>query len=80
MKTTEIDIRGQICPSCLLLVLREVNLRHRELLAGDFSLMILTDNRDATGTIPEAVNNMGIAAAVEKRAGYYRITIQRQHD
>ncbi len=80
MKTTEIDIRGQICPSCLLLVLREVNQRHRELLAGDLCLVILTDNRDATGTIPEAVNNMGIAAAVEKRAGYYRITIQRQHD
>ncbi len=80
MKTVEMNIRGQVCPSCLLLVLREVNQRHHELVAGDLCLVILTDNRDATGTIPEAVNNMGIAAAVEKVAGYYRITIQNQND
>ena len=80
MKTTEIDIRGQICPSCLLLVLREVNQQHRELVAGNLCLVILTDNRAATGTIPDAVNNMGIAASVEKLAGYYRIIIQGQHD
>ncbi len=80
MKTIEIDIRGQICPSCLLLVLREVNQRHRELMDGNLCLVILTDNRAATGTIPDAVNNMGIAAAVEKLAGYYRIIIQGQHD
>lgn len=80
MKTVEMDIRGQICPSSLLLVLREVNQRHRELLAGDLCLVILTDNRDATGTIPDAVSNMGFFAEVEKIAGSYRITIQRVHD
>lgn len=80
MKTVEMDIRGQICPSSLLLVLREVNQRHAQLLAGELSLVVLTDNRDAVGTIPDAVNNMGFVAEVEKLAGCYRITIQRSHD
>lgn len=80
MKTEEMDIRGQICPSCLLLVLREVNRRHRELVSGALRLVVFTDNRDATGTIPEAVSNLGLAAEVEKVAGAYRLTLQRQDD
>jgi TusA-related sulfurtransferase len=74
------DIRGQICPSSLLLVLREMNLHHQELVRGKLSIEVLTDNRDATGTIPEAVRNMGIEAFVEKMDGYYRITTQQQSD
>lgn len=80
MRTVEMDIRGQICPSCLLLALREVNQRHGQLLAGEVCLVVLTDNRDAVGTIPDAVSNMGFAAEVEKLVGCYRITIQRPHD
>ncbi len=80
MKVLKMDIRGQICPSSLLLVLREMNLHHQELVRGKLSIEVLTDNRDATGTIPEAVRNMGIEAFVEKMDGYYRITTQQQSD
>jgi TusA-related sulfurtransferase len=71
----EIDIRGQICPSCLLTTLREVNQRQAELKAGEVSLRVKTDSRDATSTIPAAVGNMGYPVTVEKREGYYLILI-----
>ena len=51
----EIDIRGQVCPSSLLLVLREVNTRHEALMNGACQLRVATDNRDATGTIPSTI-------------------------
>jgi TusA-related sulfurtransferase len=71
----ELDIRGQVCPSCLLLTLREVNKHHANLTAGHSRLVVLIDSRDATTTIPEAVKNMGLTATVEKRAGAYRVVI-----
>jgi len=80
MKALEIDIRGQVCPASLLLVLREVNQHHQELVAGQLSIVVLTDNRDATGTIPESARNMGIDAVVEKMDGHYRIRIKKQND
>lgn len=80
MKTIEMDIRGQVCPSCLLLVLREVNRHHQDVVSGELSLTILTDNRQAVGTIPEAVSNMGIATEVVKTDGCYRITIEQQSE
>lgn len=72
----EIDIRGQICPSCLLTTLREVNQRQAELKAGQVSLRVRTDSRDATSTIPAAVGNMGYPVTVEKKQGYYLILIE----
>lgn len=78
MKTVEMDIRGQVCPSSLLLVLREINQHHPLIASGNLVLVVLTDNRDATGTIPDAVHNMGLAAKVEKIGGYYRITTSRK--
>ena len=75
MDTITIDIRGQVCPSCLLLTLREVNARHAELQAGQAEMEVLLDSRDATGTIPAAVRSMGLAASVEKVAGHYRVLI-----
>ena len=77
VEAIELDIRGQVCPSCLLLTLREVNRHHAALAAGRVSLEVLIDSRDATGTIPEAVRNMGLACRVEKTEGYYRATITR---
>jgi TusA-related sulfurtransferase len=62
----EIDIRGQICPSCLLTTLREVNRRQAELRRGEVTLQVKTDSRDATATIPAALGNMGYPVAVEK--------------
>ncbi len=77
MKTIELDIRGQVCPSCLLMVLREVNQHYHELETGELSIVVLTDNRHATGTVPEAVNSMGISADVVKDNSHYRITIEQ---
>jgi TusA-related sulfurtransferase len=79
-ETIELDIRGQVCPSCLLLTLREVNKHHATLSAGRACLSVLTDSRDATGTIPAAVKNMGLDARLEKIGDYYRVTIARPED
>lgn len=75
MQVQKMDIRGQVCPSSLLLVLREVNQQHQRLMSGQLNLVVLTDNRDATGTVPDAVKNMGLDAVVEKIDGCYQITI-----
>lgn len=76
-ETIEIDIRGQVCPSCLLLALREVNRHHDALRSGRLELAVLLDSRDAIGTIPQAVNNMGLAATVARESGCYRVLIGR---
>jgi TusA-related sulfurtransferase len=73
----ELDIRGQVCPSCLLLTLREVNRHHAALMAGRASLTVYIDSRDATTTIPEAVKSMGFAANILKHRGYYQVVIAR---
>lgn len=73
----EKDIRGQICPSSLLLALREINNCYERLSTGQLEMVVLTDNRDATGTIPQTVENMGLNATVEKLAGYYRILVKK---
>lgn len=78
MKAVEMDIRGQVCPSSLLLVLREVNQKYAEIVAGGCCLVILTDNRDSTGTIPAAVNNMGFSSIVDRVDGVYRIMISQR--
>ena len=69
------DIRGQLCPSTLLSALREVNARKNELRGGAITLCLRTDNREATLTIPEALQNMGYAVTVEKESAHYRITV-----
>ena len=70
------DIRGQICPSCLLFTLRELNKEQQALKDEKVVLIIKTDNRNAIATIPEAVVSMGYSAAVEKKEGYYQIEIR----
>ena len=72
----EFDIRGQICPSSLLITLREINVRRREIKCGIQEIVILTDNRDATTTVPEALKNMGYKVIVEKKGNYYSIEVK----
>lgn len=74
-RTVELDIRGQVCPSTLLLTLREINHYQKEILAGSVELVILTDNRNACVTVPQAAQNMGLQAQVDKVAGSYTIRI-----
>ena len=78
METAQIDIVGQVCPSSLLLVLREVNQNHEQISSGELSILVRTDNRDATGTIPAAVQNMGFQSSVDKEQGIYLIRIWQQ--
>ena len=75
METIEFDIRGQICPASLLVALKEVNSRAEKLRQGSLQLCFLTDNRDATITIPESASNMGYGVSVDKKEGYYCIVI-----
>ena len=72
-----IDIRGQICPSCLLIALKQVNERRDQLQSGQEVIHILTDNRQATNTIPGSVGSMGYETVVEKIENHYRIEIRR---
>ena len=71
----EIDMRGQVCPSSLLIALEQTNTNKKALRAGEVILEIKTDNRDATVTIPSTVRNMGYDCLVSKKAGYYEILI-----
>lgn len=73
-----LDIRGQICPACLLISLRELNNNKDIIKNGQASLIVLTDHRDATRTIPNAVTAMGYSVSVEKKEGYYEITIKKE--
>ncbi len=73
--TIEYDIRGQICPSTLLIALREINSHASALRKGEVTLLFLTNNRDSTHTIPESAQNMGFFAEVTHRDGYYAIKV-----
>lgn len=75
MESETLDIRGQICPSTLLTALRALNAHRDRLRRGELELLILTDARDATGTIPEAAGNMGYRVRVESLGGHYAIRI-----
>ena len=71
----EFDIRGQICPSTLLVALREMNKHFAELDSGSVQLLFRTDNREAVNTIPESAGNMGLRCSVVKNRSGYIITI-----
>ena len=75
----EIDLRGHICPSTLLVALREITSSKEELKSGTHCLVFLSDNRSSTTHIVDAVGVMGYRIDVEKEQQYYRITICRKH-
>lgn len=77
VKTLELDISGQICPSTLLIALREINRNIDEIKAARLRLLFRTDNRDCTNTIPEAAGNMGLSVAVRKEDACYIITVSK---
>jgi len=71
----EVDMRGQVCPSTLLVTLDSINRNQTELRNGKVRLLIRTDNRDATTTIPGTAENMGYEIEVMPKDGYYEILI-----
>jgi len=78
METLEHDIRGQICPSTLLVALRELNTHQEAIRAGRLRLRFVTDNRDCVATIPESAGNMGYVADVtDAGGGCYVIEVRR---
>lgn len=75
MDIVEFDIRGQVCPSTLLIALKEMNEYIDRLRECSVILSFKTDNRDAVTTIPESAKNMGYETHVVKTEGYYMIEI-----
>ena len=76
MENIILDIRGQICPACLLITLREINNNKAQLRTGRTKLIVKTDHRDATRTIPGAASAMGYNIDVTKKDGFYEITVE----
>lgn len=74
-RIVEFNLCGQICPSTLLVALREVNKSVLQINSGEISLLFKTDNRDSINTIPVSVKNMGFKVNVEKCATHYEIMV-----
>lgn len=75
--TIRMDIRGQICPSCLLLALKEVNSHIKMIKDEGCEIVILSDDRHATTTIPEAVEKMGLTTSIVKTTEGFEIRIYK---
>jgi TusA-related sulfurtransferase len=71
----ELNILGQVCPACLLVALNELNVQSNRLKKGTAELLIRTDHRDATRTIPESAKAMGFNVDVKKIDSYYEIRV-----
>ncbi|MBW6521452.1 MAG: sulfurtransferase TusA family protein [Desulfoarculaceae bacterium] len=78
MQKIQLDILGQVCPACLLVVLREMNIHRQQLKNGETQLIIKTDHRDTTRTIPESARKMGYDVEVRNLETYYEITIGKK--
>jgi len=75
LQTIDIDIRGQICPSCLLLTLKELNRHGTAVRTGNTEIRVTTDDRQATSTIPATASRMGFRTEVVRQDGSYHIRI-----
>ncbi|MDO9042301.1 MAG: sulfurtransferase TusA family protein [Desulfocapsaceae bacterium] len=76
-KLINLDMRGQVCPACLLVAMDALN-RHRDALNNGLeTLCIKTDNREATTTIPTTARSMGYPATVTRIDSFYQISIGR---
>ncbi len=73
----EYSLCGQICPSTLLVALREINRNISQLNSGEVKLRFKTDNRDSINTIPDAAGNMGLKVSVQKQESHYEILVSR---
>lgn len=79
-KTIDLDIRGQICPSCLLLTLKELNQNSVAIRSGETEVVVVTDDRQATSTIPTTADRMGFRCEVARldASGLYRLRIHNR--
>ena len=74
-QTINLDIRGQLCPSCLLLTLKELNRHGAAVRTGSTEIVVTTDDRQATNTIPATASRMGFCTEVARLDGSYRIRV-----
>ncbi|WP_305042288.1 sulfurtransferase TusA family protein [Geoalkalibacter sp.] len=78
VETIDLNILGQVCPACLLVVLKALNDHEERLRSGKTRLVVRTDHRDSTRTVPESARKMGYEAQVRKVDTYYEISIGRK--
>lgn len=74
-ETIELDILGQVCPACLLVVLNQINMHRERLRNGTARLLVRTDHRDTTRTVPASAQKMGLKVEVNKVSSHYEIII-----
>lgn len=72
----ELNILGQVCPSCLMVALNAINTYRDGLKTGKAEVLVRTDHRDATRTIPDSARAMGYEVDVRKIASYYEIRVR----
>lgn len=77
-KKIQLNLAGQICPSCLIQTLKVLNDNTEDLRQGGSEIVVRTDHRDATRTVPETVMSMGYSVTVNKNDGIYEITIYKE--
>lgn len=75
--TVQIDVRGFVCPSSLLVALRELNKYRESLRSSSFKLEFLVDNHESTNRICEAVKSMGYDLRVTETDNSYCIMVYR---
>lgn len=78
METKNLDILGQACPACLLVALKEINENRDKLKKGELEIIIRTDHRDATRTIPDSAKAMGYGVDIKRIETYYEIKIGKR--
>lgn len=71
----QVDMRGQVCPSTLLVAMDNLNRHGEALQSGALQLLIITDNREALHTIPATAENMGYVARITKTTSHYELLI-----
>jgi hypothetical protein len=74
-QSIQLDILGQICPSCLLLTLQELNRHAGAIRGGETEIVVTTDDRQATSSIPVSAERMGFKAEVARVEAGYRIRV-----
>ncbi|MFO7812469.1 MAG: sulfurtransferase TusA family protein [Pelovirga sp.] len=75
--TVCIDVRGFVCPSSLLVALRELNTYRESLRKDHFTIELMVDNHDSTNRICDAVKSMGYDFDVTDRDHSYCIAVYR---
>ena len=77
-RTIGLNILGQVCPACLLVAIKEMNNNRDDLKSGKAELIIKTDHRYATRTIPDSAKAMGYNVDIKKETTYYEIKISKR--